>query len=636
MKRIAKTLLGVMCLFIAVYAQAQNKVEVSRDYTQDISKIKKSYGLNLSDTLGSNPLNLNYSIFDKKLQNIYGFSPLPSSSIKGNMKAEYPTLIATGTLTYPLGFNGAVFYQPEIFKGDAAQNNSLTFSLSTFNVKDKRKLMESRWVENKNYLNTHTNERGYKALDINRTHEAGINYFHSWDWAELDLDLFAKSTFSTYYGVEYYGGVLGGNYDVYKNLEHRSFVKNNASHNYSNVGFNANFNNNIEDNAEFLYNINLTYSNSKDKANLAGEVYTWGEATEHRTYKLSENYLKLNIEAGPTVGKYSMITLGVTSESAFTTGWQKFNASLLDFTLQYQLQYKGWAFNLGAKASLNFNSSKGWDHYHTYLMPKADVSYALSDGRLWIYGSVEGSNYLNNYSSLMDITNWIYPGTTMKESSIPFSAKGGLKGFIEKDLTFDVSGGVAKHKGLLQFVTVNSSIETIRNDAVRPLGIVRSPLDAYYTSNNEVFVLGELCYNPQGFKAELSTKFSQFSKYTAAIQVGEREVVFRDMYPLGKPKFEANLLLEFNERERLFVGLNAYARTKAVMRYLQEWQGGIPELSPVYAKGYVNLSVYGRYVINNNFTAFAQIGNLLNAKIQNYGMYLERGVNVGLGVLIKF
>ena len=625
-----KTLfIAVGALLISLCASAQNKVEVNRDYTQDISKIKKSYGIKLSDTIATSPVSVNYTIFDKKLQNVYGFSPLPSSSLAGKMKADYPQMIFSGTLAYPLGFNGALFYQPDIFKGEASENNSLTFSLSTFNVKDKRKFLAYDYgtYVNGDFMKSgkiHTNGDGYKGLDINNTHEANINYTHSWDWGDLDADVFAKSIYSTYYGLNYTDcAFVGGSYDVFNYLQHRKFVKNNASHNFSNVGFNLNFKNTLLENTEFLYNINLTYSNSKDKARLAGPVYTWTDPVEHNTFKLNENYLKLDVEAGPTIGKYSMVTLGVTSESAFTTGWQKFNVSLLDFTLQYQLQYKGWAFNLGAKASLNFNNSKGWDHYHTYIMPKADVSYALSEGRLWVYGSVEGNNYLNNYSSLMEITNWIYPGTTMREGSVPFMAKGGFKGFLAKDLTFDVSGGYAKHKGLLQFHTVKGPT-------------LLSPLDADYTSNNEIFMLGELAYNPEGLKIELTTKFSQFSKYTTLLEHNVNPDIYREEYPIGKPKFEGNLLFEFNERERIFFGINAYVRSKAIMFHYHAFEQPESRTVPYYAKGYVNLSVYGKYVINNNFTAFAQVGNILNAKIQHYGMYLERGINVGAGVLIKF
>lgn len=623
MKRIAKVILVVSALFAAIYAQAQNKVEVTRDYTQDISKIKKSFGTNLSDTLGNNPLNLTYSIFDKKLQNIYGFSPLPSSSIKNNMKAEYPSLIATGTLTWPLGFNGGVFYQPDIFKGEAAQNNSLSFSFSTFNVKDKRKLLEYGYPADTKSVTAYPNKRGYKGADINNTAEAGINYTHSWDWAELDASVFAKGIYSTYYGLDYVTNGMVNDENI-KKIGHSKFAKNNASHDYSLAGFSLNFNNALQENSNFLFNANLTYSNGRDKARLGPSHTQWGdEPIEHRTFKLNENYLKFEAEGGPTIGKYSMVTLGVTSESAFNTGLQKFNASLLDFTLQYQLVYKGWAFNLGAKASINFNSKKGWDHYHSYVMPKADVSYALSEGRLWLYGSVEGNNYLNNYSSLMEITNWVFPGTTMKEGSVPFSAKGGLKGFIAKDLSFDVNGGYAKHRGLLQFVRWGG-------------GLVESPLDAYYSSHNEVFIEGELSYAPKGFKIELNTKFSQFSKYTGEYYQTPTTTVYRNTYPVGRPKFEANLLIEYNHRERLFVGLNAYARSRAIMYNYLDYSQPSLQIVPLYAKSYVNLSVYGRYVINNHFTAFAQVGNLLNAKIQNYGTYLERGVNAGLGVLIKF
>ncbi|MBQ1748113.1 MAG: LytTR family transcriptional regulator DNA-binding domain-containing protein, partial [Bacteroidales bacterium] len=53
-------------------------------------------------------------------------------------------------------------------------------------------------------------------------------------------------------------------------------------------------------------------------------------------------------------------------------------------------------------------------------------------------------------------------------------------------------------------------------------------------------------------------------------------------------------------------------------------------------KGYADLGVYAQYVIDNHFTAYINGGNLLNARRINYGMYVERGINVGVGVLVKF
>ncbi len=631
------TVVGI--LLITICASAQNRVEVDRDYTQDVSKIKKSYGIKLSDTIANSPLSVNYTIFDKKLQNIYGFSPLPSASISGTKRAEYPSFVGTATLKYPIGLNTAILYQPDIFKGTAAENNTLAFSFSTSNTSEKEKLMTYDLPEiTGKSATTYPIDEDCKSVDQNNSVSFDVNYSHLWNWGEMNIDLFAKETYSTYFGLDYRNSQTyrekppAENIALFNNLSNKKFIKNNSSHKYNTYGVNLNFKNTPQENSKVVYDLDVIYSHTEDKAKLAGEVYTWAvPPIVSNNYKLKENYIKTNLEGGPIIGKYSMVTLGASSESVFYTGMQKFNATLLNFSLQYQLLYKGWAFNLGAKGSLNFNNLSGWDHYHTYIMPKADVSYALMENKLWLYGSIEGNNYLNSYSSLLEITDWVYPGTAMRESSVPVEALGGLKGVLTKDVTFDINAGFAKHKGLLQF----KNIERVEKD------IIRSPLDAYYSSHNEVFLSGSLIY--QSKNLELGGKFrvSQFSKYTAYLEykpvvAGDFKSAYRDEPALGKPKFEAELFGEYNIRERIFLGANADIRGKVVVYNRHILSADKIESIPIYAKSYVNLSVYGKYVIDSNTTVFVQAGNILNAKIQHYGMYRECCFNVGLGLLVKF
>ena len=86
---------------------------------------------------------------------------------------------------------------------------------------------------------------------------------------------------------------------------------------------------------------------------------------------------------------------------------------------------------------------------------------------------------------------------------------------------------------------------------------------------------------------------------------------------------------EKNFNEKLFVGATLYARSSTpASPFLYNGR-------KIKYKGYADFSVYAQYVIDDHFTAYISGGNLFNAKRINYGMYVERGINVGLGVLIK-
>ena len=100
--------------------------------------------------------------------------------------------------------------------------------------------------------------------------------------------------------------------------------------------------------------------------------------------------------------------------------------------------------------------------------------------------------------------------------------------------------------------------------------------------------------------------------------------------PAGYPPFEANVYAEANFDEKLFIGATLYARSATPASPF------LFEGNKIKYKGYADLGVYAQYVIDNHFTAYINGGNLLNARRINYGMYVERGINVGVGVLVKF
>ena len=325
-----------------------------------------------------------------------------------------------------------------------------------------------------------------------------------------------------------------------------------------------------------------------------------------------------------------MFTLGVISESAFYKKAQDFNASLLDFILKYQFVRGNWALDIGAKVSLCFNNNNNdFDHYHSFVMPQVTITHSLLTNKLWLYASLDGNNYLNAYSTLLEETEHIFPLTKLMVSSIPISLNVGLKGFIARNLNFDISAGFIEHKGLLSFVTLGSNDNDTEN-----YPIAQSPLQAYYTTHNEKFIHGELNYSSKGIRIGGAFKVSNFTKYKTHYNIGG-EVFNVEQEPLGRAKFESNLFAEVNSRERIFFGVSAYYRGKSLMLY------DVYSVSPVvvtkiYAKSYLDLGLYAKYVYNNNITFFARIENLLNANIQHYGMYLEKELSGKIGVLIKF
>lgn len=594
-------LLGLSLCTINCAIGQNNKVVVDRYYDKDLTKVSKgSLNIRIADSLKKFKTGFEYNINDRKLGNIYGFNPLPSSKLGGKMIAEYPIVVAKLGLNYPMGFDGSIFFQPNIFKSDTNLANSLTFSFEHSSDWAKRKLATFDIPDFKLYRSD------YKSVATNSLNHIGIDYTHEWTSGELNLDAYYKRVRSSFYGIDHksVNELLPIGYKNIIELSNiKSFVNNNLKKIYNKGGINFNIQSLGGEDAKFWYNVNLSYSNTSDKSNVAS-IDNIILGTNSSATKQNENYIFANIEAGPTIGKYSMVTFNVRSESAFHSGVQKFNASLLNIGLQYQMYNGNLFILLGGEVSFSFNNKKGYDKFHNYLLPNVSVELSLLDDKLWAYGKANGTNYLNNYSYLLDKSEWVFPMTEIIESSTPLNARIGLKGFLLKDLSFDIFAGTAIHKGLQQFTTYY--------DITHLDNAISAPLTASYSSHDELYAGGELTYSTKRLTLGGNTTFSSYSKYSEL---------------LSFPKFRANIFGEYNFRERIYIGAIGSFRSKTLATKYN---------NPTYSKSYFNLGAYTRYVIDNNFTAFVQVNNILNSDIQIYGHYLDKGINGSIGLLIKF
>ncbi len=606
---------GLFSLFNnPILSQNKNKVEVKKEYEKDLTKAKKStIKIDLSDSSKNFNLNIDYKIFDRKVKDLYDFTPIPSTNLGRKMEAQYPTIIAKGSFVFPLETNADIFFQPKVFNEKQFSNNSLTFNFFHKGNWHKNNLVE--WDNNliaiPSKIKSHT-----IGWDIG----GGAQYSHYWEKGELEIDAFYKRVHSTYYGLDKnLYNLFGLNEPDYTLLNKKNFLKNNLSHSYNQGGINLNIKSSPSINYDYAlrYNLSISYVNTSDNSNIASREVMNNLQGNTYNLKLYENYLKISSELGPTIGKYSMVTIGINSESALYGSEQDFNSSLLDIYASYKLRNGGWSLDLGAKGSLSFNNKDGYDKYHTYLFPKVAITYALKEDRFWAYANVEGGNSLNSYSSLLEKNVAVFPGIEIRESSIPIIGKVGIKGLVTHNLSAEIYVGAAKHKGLIQLL----------NSANRAIAF--SPLNAIYSNHREAFIGGSIVYNNKSFEIGAEAKLTTFTKG----QVYRGEEVnnydynnnFNRTRPLGYAPFEGHIYTEYNFRERIYIGADLFLRSRAYVSPIK-----------IESKGYAKLGGYFKYVINNYITAFCQINNALNADIQNYGMYLESKRNIGFGLLVKF
>ena len=412
-------------------------------------------------------------------------------------------------------------------------------------------------------------------------------------------------------------------------------MKNNLSHTYNQIklAVGASSIDSEDYTGVIRYAANLSITSTADDAKFGLQPFKkfWATSTQGEytapaapatyNFKLKENLISIGIEAGPTIGKYSMVTAGINSQTAFYSNAQDYHISLLEGSLVYRLRRSRLSMDLGARISFSFNNKDGSDKYHNYISPKVSITYKMDNDRSWAYAIADGGNVINSYASLLERAPYLSPMIDLRESGTPLFAKAGIKGMASREFDYDFYLGGAYRKGMLQFAG--------------------NPLDAVYSNHYEGFIGAKLGYKTDGFAAGADTKFSFWTdgeRYGGAFpgadglsKVSPNRMDYPvKSKPVGYAPFEMNVYAETNLDEKLYIGATLYTRSSTPATCF-------PYNGKTYKyKGYADLGVYAQYVIDNHFTAYINGGNLLNARRINCGMYVEKGINIGFGLLIKF
>lgn len=610
---------ALLLLFLSTsFLSAQNgRVEVTKDFNTDLTGAKKgAMKIDFSDTLRNFNLNMKYKILERQMRDLYSFTPTPSANISSTKAAETPEFAAKVGFGLPVAPSFGFYYQPAFASLNTDATNLLTLKANYDGYFGKARLAGTS-----DDGMVHTYKDKAKAY----SNKAGVSAAYTTLWADgqVDAEAFYNRGHYTYYGVNwsYYVNDLTAA-DKLSLLNNKSYLKDNQSHTYNQVGvkMEAKSSDSEKYEGKFRYNakLSVTYTGDDAKFGLLGTGRT------NHSLDRKESLIKASVEAGPTIGKYSMVTVGVNSESSLFSGsfGDKYNFSLLDASLSYKLRRDKLSMDLGAKVSFNFNNKSGTDRYHHYVFPKVSILYEMTEGTTWGYLNADGGNDINSYASLLERCPYIYPLIDIRESSTPVEVKAGIKGIEGGNFSYNFYMGGAYRKGLLQFYG--------------------NPINAIY-SNHVEFNLGfQTDYKTRGFAAGAGAKYSFYSDgkmYRGFVQnLDGAEITGATVEnrvakgkPAGYPPFEANLYAEWNWDEKLFIGATLYGRSKTMATPFTQWADRTQKY-----KAYANLSLYAQYAINDNFTAYAFAGNLLNKDIINYGMYVEKGINGGLGVLIKF
>jgi len=295
----------------------------------------------------------------------------------------------------------------------------------------------------------------------------------------------------------------------------------------------------------------------------------------------------------------------------------KFSNNLLRLNPYIKLQASG----VNITAGLNFVQEFG-DFSSTRFFPAVTADFTLIPDFLQVFGKIKGDVNRTTLKTLTDENPFLNSNIEIRNSIEKLSISAGIKGnggpgfgykarFYSKEIT-DMP------------LFVNNFSDFNKFDVVYDYG--------------EMKLLG--------LEGEISVQVSDNLKWTGKLNIDDyKPSVEQKSYFKPQLRVSSNFLLNINKKLTFNADVAVQDDSKAKVYLANPIAVGsttypaIPDYTiekVVNLKGFVDLGIGATYRINNKFSAFAKVNNLLNTNYSKYLYYQVNGISIFGGLSYSF
>lgn len=410
------------------------------------------------------------------------------------------------------------------------------------------------------------------------------------------------------------GGRISGNYYLNKNYAVGGYVGYNQE-NPSYYAIDTNSTNKKTTQKFKLFDIGTSIFNIGKTAN----NFTYGAALD--IYRLGDDYASkefgAKLEGKATkwfADKHPLSILLKGDFSSFSSSASDRRESLNNLYIQPSFTFHGNAFYAQLGANLASNSDE-WTPF-----PMLELSVNALGNKLAIFGGWKGDLKKNTYRTMTDYSPFLnfriselLPGNQKLANTSYFDYYGGVKGHWGK-VDYNFQGGYKPTKSLAVF----RNDVTYKDGSLNKLDTIT--LHTAYTDADITYFKGTL--SAELFKGcELSATIGQ-NLYKMKDSVGVTR-------PYHLPASDITAMVKYRTMEN-----------KLFLKGQLFFQNGVPYYSTTEPDdnlgALLDLSFGSEFNINNTFSLWLDVNNVLNNKRERWVRYPSFGINVLGGLKVKF
>lgn len=375
-----------------------------------------------------------------------------------------------------------------------------------------------------------------------------------------------------------------------------------ATDNYNNIGFSFKVRSNDGDSSPFRYNLGFNIDGASDKAPGRGS--------------LRENRFGLGGTIEPNFPSLGFRTVAdVSLDCASYRGALDCESVVFSLTPKAVFQFGPLGLIAGIKLAYAGgidNANAQFQNYGQIAYPDVHAAIGLAEGALTCYADITGGVRAVTYNELKSRNHrFVFDsptrGALLDNAVERANFTGGLRGRISDWLQYDASAGYGFYAGgPMEFIVVSALDNSVGTGfCFEDYGMFHADLGAYIRTSDVLF---DAVLKYRGAKL--------YNDSAAAIQ---------------SAPFTGNFRFMYNWSDRVMAGLWCDSCTARKTR-VAVWDGTATTLSEMKISGYLDLGLSAEYKISDTFSAWLQVGNILNANIRRNPIYVENGINFTAGI----
>ena len=295
----------------------------------------------------------------------------------------------------------------------------------------------------------------------------------------------------------------------------------------------------------------------------------------------------------------------------------KFSNNLLRLNPYIKLQASG----VNITAGLNFVQEFG-DFSSTRFFPAVTADFTLIPDFLQVFGEVKGDVNRTTLKTLTDENLFLNNNIEIRNSVEKLSISAGIKG---------TGGPGFGYKARFYSKEITDMPLFVNNFS-------------NFNKFDVIYDYGEM--KLLGIEGEISVQVSDNLKWTGKLNIEDyKPSVEQKSYFKPQLRVSSNFLLNINKKLSFNADVAVQDDSKAKVYLANPIAVGsttypaIPDYTiekVVNLKGFVDLGIGATYKINNKFSAFAKVNNLLNANYSKYLYYQVNGISIFGGLSYSF